>query len=86
MSDSERIDYLLGQVASLKAFCMCVCLLHERPSKLKEGFSKFSEMTASKMLPTEASDAMLDGIEEIRKALARVLEDADQRRANPSKK
>ena len=82
MTDADRIDFLLGQVASLKAFCMCLALLHERPEELQRGFDKFSEMTAARMLPTGASDVMLEGIDEIRNALAAVLKDAAVRQAN----
>jgi hypothetical protein len=85
MTDTERLDYVIGQVATLKAFCMCVSLVHENPAALLEGFEKFSEMTTAKTLPTPASEAMIDGIEEMKQVLLTVLQDAVERRASVHK-
>jgi hypothetical protein len=80
MTDSDRLDYALGQIAALKAFCMCAAITHQNPTELQKGFEKFSEMTVAKMLPTVASEAMLIGIDEIKTALTAVLKDAVEHR------
>lgn len=80
MTESDRLDYAIGQIAVLKAFCMCAAITHQNPTELQKGFEKFSEITVAKLLPTVASEAMLSGVEEIKTALATVLQDAVERR------
>lgn len=80
MNNEQRLDFVIGQVASLKAFCICAIGTHPRPAELLAYFSRASEITAAKTLPTQASEAMIEGIESINRDLLRVLQEEVSRK------
>ena len=80
MTDSERIDFLIGQVAGLKAFSISLIIRESDPSALLQLFDRGSEQTIAKTLPTKASEAMLQGMDDIRNALVHVLASEATRR------
>lgn len=63
MEQEERLDYLIGQVAALKAFCAAILVDHPAPSNVLAAFNKAGEMAISKTLPTVASEPMLTGMQ-----------------------
>lgn len=80
MTDSERIDFLIGQVAALKAFSISLIIREPDPRALLQLFDRGSEHTIAKTLPTKASEAMLQGMEDIRHALTHVLSSEAEKR------
>ena len=83
MNDSERLDYVIGQVAALKAFCITLICLHPAPRQLATALEKFAEMGVAKTLPTRASDAMIEGMETMKAHLLSVAQDEAKRRGGP---
>ena len=81
MNNEQRLDYVIGQVTSLKAFCISVIVAHPNPAELLKHFARASETTIAKMLPTPASEAMVEGIESINRDLLRVLQQDVSRKA-----
>ena len=73
MTDSERIDFLIGQVSVLKALSISLIIRESDPGTLMRLFDRSSEQTIAKTLPTNASEAMIQGIEDMQHALAHVL-------------
>lgn len=82
MNDEERLDFVIGQVAVLKAFCAAAVINHPNPEAVLRTFNKTTEITTAKMLPTGASEAMLEGIESMTQDLQKVLQGETQRRAS----
>ena len=70
MTDNERIDYVIGQVVVLKAFAISAGVVSPRPSELLQAFERSAEHTVAKLLPTSASESMLNGIESMRTEIA----------------
>ena len=81
MNNEQKLDFIIGQVASLKAFCISVIVAHPKPTELFTHFSHASEITAAKTLPTQASEAMIEGLESISRDLLRVLQQEASRKA-----
>jgi hypothetical protein len=71
----DRIDYLIGQVAALKAFCVAVIASHKDPSLLMHATAKIGEINVAQALPTPATDATLKGMEDVQAALMRTFAD-----------
>lgn len=82
MNNEERLDFVIGQVAVLKAFCAAVVISHPAPESILQVFTRASEITTAKMLPTGASEAMLEGIESMTQDLHKVLQGEAHRRAS----
>lgn len=55
MNNEERLDYVLGQVAVLKAFCISSIIANTNPADVLTYFGQTNEITTSKMLLTQAS-------------------------------
>ncbi|MDB5989484.1 MAG: hypothetical protein JWQ10_887 [Herbaspirillum sp.] len=72
MSNEEKLDYLIGQVTVLKAFCIASIVAHPDPSKLAKHFDRAKEITIAKTLSTNASEETLAGIENISADLSKV--------------
>jgi hypothetical protein len=84
MTNEERLDYLIGQVAAIQAFCAASLVAHPRPSAVLVAFESASEVTIAKTIPTAASDAMIQGVESMCDRLIKSiqLEVARQRNNN----
>lgn len=80
MNNHDRLDYLIGQVATLKAFCIALAITHREPAVLQRIFTRVAEITTAKTLPTEASEAMLGGMENMANDLLQVLQGESTRR------
>ncbi len=85
MDSEQRLDYVIGQVTALKAFCISAIVSHPNPTELLTHFSRASEITTAKTLPTKASEAMIEGIESINRDLLRVLQQESTRKTDPSR-
>lgn len=83
MTNDDRVDYLIGQVATLKAFCVASIIAHPEPDKLLAHFNRAAEHTEARLLPTEARDAVVDGSNTMVQQLRHVLEGEARRRARP---
>lgn len=81
MTDAERIDFLLGQVAAIKAFCLAAVIAHPDRELLADAFHLMAEHTDVKMLASPATDELLEGIAEVRSAVERVVGLAEALRA-----
>ena len=51
MNNEDRLDYLIGQVATLKSFCIALAITHREPAALQRAFAKAAEITTAKTLP-----------------------------------
>ncbi len=84
MTDNERLDFAIGQVAALKSFCVALVSTHANPDGLVAYLSLASEVAAAKSLPTLASDAMVEGLERMQNDLLAIVQREVQRRATKS--
>lgn len=73
MKDTERTDFLIGQVSVLKAAIIALVIKHPEPEDLLKIFERGSEHTISNLLPTVASEAMLEGVDDMRHTLLHIL-------------
>ena len=61
MTDKDRIDYLGGQVAALEAFALAVINSHPDIQLLNNEITRLNVVQESNSLPTQVSEAYLDG-------------------------
>ena len=80
MTNDERMDFLIGQIAVLKAFCIATVIAHPRPDEILKHFNRASEITTAKTLSTVASDSMLQGIESMTNDLLHVIKGESKRK------
>jgi len=80
MTNEDRLDFLIGQVAAMKAFCIASAVSHTNPSELLAAFQRGSEYTVAKTLPTVASEAMLQGMDSMNQDLLKVVQGESKRR------
>lgn len=73
MTETERLDYVIGQMAVLEAFCFALVSTHPNRPALREHFAQLAEYPIAKLLPTQASEAMLEGAQGTQAKLAAVL-------------
>ena len=88
MTEKERLDYVQGQVAALKSFCLALMAAHPNPTLLFDRMERFGNQQAGILLGQPASDALLQGADAMRDQLhayARELQAAIDRRAEADK-
>ena len=65
MTDSEKLDFVIGQVAACKSALMTFCEEAEFPEHLLKALRHGKEITIAKTLASSASEATISGIEEV---------------------
>jgi hypothetical protein len=61
VTDSQRLEFLAGQVAALEAFTVALVNSHPNVALLHAEFTRLNELQASASLPTPVSEDYLDG-------------------------
>jgi hypothetical protein len=72
MNSEKKLDYLIGQVTVMKAFCIASIVAHPDPIKLAKHFDRAKEIAIANTLSTNASEEILAGIENISAELSKV--------------
>ncbi|KAF1069080.1 hypothetical protein APR50_22690 [Variovorax paradoxus] len=88
MTDKERLDYLQGQVAALKSFCLALMSSHPNPRLLFDRMERFGNQQAGILLGQPTSDALLQGADAMRDQLlayARELQAAIDKKSEADK-
>ena len=88
MTDKERLDYLQGQVAALKSFCLALMSSHPNPRLLFDRMERFGNQQAGILLGQPTSDALLQGADAKRDQLlayARELQAAIDKKSEADK-
>lgn len=80
MTDNERIDVAIGQIAILKNFCIALIVAHPEPQTVLGHFARAGEIAIAKLLPTQASEEMLAAVQKMNDDLLKVLQSESQRR------
>jgi hypothetical protein len=73
MPELDKLDYLYGQVNALLAFAVASIQFHPDPEKLREGFSRSSELSESNAMNAAVSEDYLRGQRETSEALERIF-------------
>jgi hypothetical protein len=69
MTDSEKINFLGGQVNALLAFTSAVIKAHHDAARLEAAFAESRDLQEAITLPTNASEAFIKGQEDIRASI-----------------
>lgn len=86
VTESDRLDFALGQIAALKNFCLAVIRLHPNPASLAKGLNALVEMGVSNTPAGPASDAMIEGMEDMKASLAAAAQIEVRRQGDPRKR
>lgn len=73
MTDSEKIDFLGGEVDALLAFASSIIKTHPDPRALEAAYFDSKERQAAMTLASPASDAFVQGQDQIRDRLKRLF-------------
>lgn len=74
MTDSEKIDFLAGQVQALAHFVVVLINTHHDRALLKEDFAIAKQVGLAKIEWLPVSDRYLDGMHEMNEQIARGIE------------
>jgi hypothetical protein len=74
MTDSEKLEFLAGQVHALMGFAMAVITSHPNRSLLAEHFEKIAEINLARAEGELVSDDYVDGVLDVKERLKRTLE------------
>ncbi len=75
-SQSECIDFALGQIQALIAFATAVAKTHENAGDLAVQFAKAEHMGRNRLESASALDSMLSGFQDLSQQLRSTLERA----------
>ncbi len=79
MTDNERLEFLIGQVAACKSALMTLVECAEFPDHLLRELREDMETMTAKTLASSATDPILAGIEDVKIALEFVATEAIRR-------
>ena len=62
MTDSEKIDYLSGQLSGLRAVVYSLIETHPSPLRLQAVFERKLQVVLAASIPTRVTEVYLDGM------------------------
>jgi hypothetical protein len=73
MTDAEKIDFLGGEVDALLAFASAMIKTHPNLQALDGAFTQSKELQAASALASTASEAFLQGQEQVRERIKQLF-------------
>ena len=84
MTDSEKIEFLAGQVHALMGFAIAIITTSADPTRLARHLDFVGEITLARTEGASVPDSYVEGVQDIQDRLTRAVETARTPRANPS--
>ena len=85
MTDSEKLDFLGGQVHALMGFALAAIKAHHDLSKFAWHFNSIGKTTLERVEATPISDSYFDGVKDVQDRLVRSIGISLGRQEDPSK-
>lgn len=85
MTESEKIEFLGGQVHALMGFAIAVITTNADPAKLARHLDFVGQVTLARTENDLVSDTYIEGIQDVQDRLKRAVETALKQRAGPNK-
>jgi hypothetical protein len=81
MTESEKIEFLAGQIHALMGFALAVINTHPSPAQLSRHLDFAGEITLARAEGTLVSDHYVEGLQNVQDRLRRGVETALQHQA-----
>jgi hypothetical protein len=82
--ESERIDFVMGQIHALTAFSLALIKAHPDPGLLQTEFGKAAQAGLAKIESSPVLDAMIEGFQNVCDALQKSLANAAKGQGSPN--
>ena len=85
MTESEKIQFLGGQVHALIGFALAIIHTHPAPVRLPRHLDFVGQITLARAEGSLVSDEYLDGVQDVQNRLTHAVETALRQQARPNK-
>lgn len=83
MTDSEKIEFLGGQVHALIGFATAIIIADPTPARLQKYLDYVGEINLARAEGALVSESYVEGVLDVKDRLKRAVETALKQRANP---